>query len=86
MELLQILISEYFDLEKGIFIAFHEEKIYVGSVCIYKTDHTTYISRRSFKHFIERRKEDFMKKHTEEESKEIIRKMMYDVPHNTGII
>ncbi|MDP2642058.1 MAG: hypothetical protein Q8P21_02085 [bacterium] len=72
---LKKLAKEYFLLEKRAPIIKHEELLRVFDIrgSIHKDDHPhkgvrVYISRKSLKHFVESRKEDLERKHTEEEA------------------
>jgi hypothetical protein len=72
------LAKFYITLEKGSHIEKHTELIEIFSILNSKNDKhphkdmNVYISRKSLKHFIERRKEDFSKYHSNEQLNDII--------------
>ncbi|MCX6753950.1 MAG: hypothetical protein NTV03_02770 [Candidatus Nomurabacteria bacterium] len=78
IEKLLELAKFYLSLEKGSQIENHTELIEIFNILDSKNDKHPHekmkvcISRKSLKHFIERRKEDFSKYHSEEQLKEII--------------
>lgn len=57
---IKALVRYYFKLEKGALIKGHTELIPVLD--------NIFISRRALKHFVERRREELLKKHTRQES------------------
>jgi hypothetical protein len=78
IEKLLSLAKLYILQEKGSHIEKHTELIEIFSILDSKNDKhphkdkQVYISRKSLKHFIERRKEDFSKYHSDEELKDMI--------------
>ena len=74
--MLKKIIREYFDLEDGVFIDKYSELIQVNKA------YNIFISRRSLKHFVERRKGDF-KKYSKSE---ILDKLYFAIEHITDTI
>ena len=78
IEKLLELAKFYIQLEKGCSIENHTELIEIFNILNSKNDKHphrdmgVYISRKSLKHFIERRKEDFSKYHSNEQLSDII--------------
>lgn len=78
IEKLLELAKFYLSLEKGSHIENHTELIEIFKIIDSKNDKhphkdmLVYISRKSLKHFIERRKEDFSKYHSNEQLNDIV--------------
>lgn len=73
IENIKKLVDIYFKLEKGMLIERHLEQVRVFSIRSsvnkkhpHKNKHV-YISRRALKHFVESRKEELLKHHTQEQ-------------------
>lgn len=72
-------VKEYFYIETGIFIESPEEMIYVCDFLLESKKYKVYFKNRIIKHFVERRKEDLMKRNSEIRSLEIILGMTEDL-------
>ncbi len=80
--MIDIVISktkEYLSMENGAPIDSPDELIFVENILIKSLMYKVYFKNKTLKHFIERRKQDYSKRHTAEETEIVIVSMIYDL-------
>lgn len=80
--MLEIVISktkEYLSMEAGAPIDGPDDLIFVENICIKSLTYKVYFKNKTLKHFVERRKQDYSKRHTTEETEIVIVSMIYDL-------
>ncbi len=78
---LEYLATEYFEKNSGELITSPDELIHVAMCILDGNKFKVYIKRKTLKHFVERRKEDLIKRHTKDRSLEIILGMLVDLSY-----
>ena len=73
------IVTEYFKMNGGEIIKDSTVEIFIENIEHDSKLYNIHVTKRSLKHFIERRKEDFSKKHLESKSLEIIKLMINDL-------
>ena len=66
-------------MEKGAPIEVPNELVFVHIIKIDNVEYEVFFRNKTLKHFIERRKEDLSKRHTQDESLDLILKMINDL-------
>ena len=74
------LVIEYFELERKSRIPNPENLIYVESCMLEDNVYRVYFKNKTIKHFVERRKEDLLKRNSKEKTLQIIINMIKDLP------
>ena len=73
------IVTEYFKMNNGELVKDSAGEIFIVKMEYENLFYNVHITKRSLKHFTERRKEDFSKKHSENKSLEIIKLMISDL-------
>lgn len=73
------IVTEYFKMNNGELVKNSAGEIFIVKMEYENLFYNVHVTKRSLKHFTERRKEDFSKKHSEGKGLEIIKLMLNDL-------